>query len=348
VTFATIQTMKAALVREWSNPQCFELAEVESPPPGPGELLVAVHTAGVNFGDTLIATGRYQIRPQLPFIPGTECSGVVEAVGDGVTDFAPGDHIAICGFIGDARKDGRIVGSFAERTVVPTANAVRVPPGIPLDQAALFRSNMETSLHGLKRGALKEGETLLVLGAGGGTGLAAVQLGKWLGARVIASASSEEKRSLALEAGADVAIDSRDAEWRNRVKQLTDGRGIDVVYDPVGGAATEQAFRSLAWGGRLVVIGFAAGAIPTIPANLALLKGASLVGANLLEAQRFEPETVMADRTELMELFAAGKLKVPPIARRYPLGQVGEALQAVAGGEVAGRIVIDVAGKGEA
>lgn len=336
--------MKAVLVREWSDPQTFPLEDVEIPLPGPGELLVAVDTAAVNFGDSLIATGRYQVRPRLPFVPGSECSGIIEAVGQGVRDFAPGDHVAACGFIGDARKDARILGAFAERIVIPAANAVRVPLHIALDRAALFRSNSETSLYGLQRGGLKAGETLLVLGASGGTGFAAVQLGKWMGARVIASASSEAKRALALVGGADVAIDSRDPEWRARVKELTGGRGIDVVYDPVGGDATEQAFRALAWGGRLVVIGFAAGSIPAIPANLALLKGASMVGANLLEAQRLEPERAAANSAELMALFAAGKLTVPPIARRYSLAEVGQALDAVASGKIAGRIVVDVAG----
>lgn len=335
--------MKAILVREWSDPQRYRLEEMEPPTPGPDELLVAVHIAAVNFGDTLIATGRYQVRPSLPFVPGTECSGTVLAVGEGVNDFAPGDHIAACGFVGDARKEARILGTFAEQIIVPTANALRPPAHIPLDQLALFRSNAETSLLGLQKGRLAAGETLLVLGAGGGTGLTAVQLGKILGARVIASASSDEKRRLAMEAGADIAIDSRDPDWRGRIRELTGGRGVDVVYDPVGGDATEQAFRSLAWNGRLVVIGFAAGNIPAIPANLALLKGASMVGANLLEAQTHEPELVASNRIWLMDLFAEGKLTVPPIARRYPLAQAEEALRAVASGEVAGRVVVDVA-----
>jgi NADPH2:quinone reductase len=336
--------MKAVMVREWSDPQSFLFEDVSAPSPGPGELLVGVHTAAVNFGDSLIASGRYQVRPDLPFIPGSECSGVVEAVGAGVAGFEPGDHIAACGFVGDARKAARILGAFAQRIVIPVANARRVPSGIALDRAALFRSSYETGLHGLQRGALKAGETLLVLGASGGTGFAAVQLGKRMGARVIASASGEDKRALALEAGADVAIDSRDPDWRVRIKELTDGRGIDVVYDPVGGDATERAFRSLAWGGRLVVIGFAAGRIPAIHANLALLKGASMVGANLLEAQRLEPGKMAANSAELMALFASGKLTVPPIARRYPLAHAGDAIRAVAGGKVAGRIVVDVAG----
>jgi NADPH2:quinone reductase len=336
--------MKAVVVREWSDPQRFTLEERDVPLPGAGELLVAIHTAAINFGDTLIATGRYQVKPSLPFTPGTECSGIVLTVGQGVDGFDPGDPVAACGFIGDARKHARILGSFAEQIIVPVANALKAPAHIPLDQLALFRSNAETSLLGLQKGRLAAGETLLVLGAGGGTGLAAVQLGKIMGARVIASASSDEKRGLALAAGADVAIDSQATDWRDQVRDLTDRRGIDVVYDPVGGEATERAFRALAWDGRLVVIGFAAGPIPAIPANLALLKGASMVGVNLLEALRFEPERVASNRSWLMTQFGEGRLTVPPIARRYALSDAAEALRAVSSGEIAGCVVVDVAG----
>jgi len=336
--------MKAMIVRSWNDPPAMALEDVAAPSPAPGELLVSVDTASVNFGDTLIASGRYQVRPHLPFVPGTECSGVVAAIGEGLDGWSVGDHVAACGFIGNARVDRRILGTFAERIAIPAANAVREPGHVALDQAALFRSNAETSLYGLQRAELKAGETLLVLGASGGTGHAAVQLGKRMGARVIASASSQEKRDIALAAGADVAIDSRDPEWRARIAELTDGRGVDVVYDPVGGDATERAFRSLAWRGRLVVIGFAAGTIPWIPANLALLKGAAMIGANLLEAQRLEPERTAANSRELMALFAAGALTVPPIARRYPLDAAAEALRLVASGEAAGRIVVDIAG----
>jgi len=339
--------MKAVVVRAWSDPQTFPVEDIPAPVPGPGELLIAVHTAAINFGDTLIATGRYQIRPNLPFTPGTECSGIVEAVGEGVEGFAPGDHVAARGFLGDARTEARIVGALAERIAVPAASVLRAPTSIPLDRLALFRSNSETALHGLKRGQLRAGETLLVLGASGGTGFAAVELGKWMGAHVIASASTEEKRAIALAAGADAAIDSGDPDWRAALRDVTEGRGPDVVYDPVGGDATEPAFRSLAWGGRLVVIGFAAGRIPAIPANLALLKGASMVGANLLEAQRHEPEETAADSAQLMALFEAGTLTVPPIALRFPLDRAGEAFAAVASGTIAGRVVVDVAGESQ-
>ncbi|WP_197277181.1 NADPH:quinone oxidoreductase family protein [Sphingomonas profundi] len=336
--------MRAVLVREWIDPQVYPVVEVPRPRAAPGEIVFAVDTAAVNFGDTLIATGRYQVRPHLPFVPGTEASGTVSEVGEGVNDFQVGDRIAACGFVGNARVDRRIVGSFAEYACIAAANAVRLPDGVALEEAALFRSNTETSAFALRKGRLAAGETLLVLGAGGGTGFAAVELGKVAGARVIASASSEGKRAIALTAGADVAIDSRAEDWRDQVKALTGGRGVDVVYDPVGGAATERAFRTLAWDGRLVVVGFAAGTIPSLPANLMLLKGASLVGANLLEGYRLEPEQCAAEARRLIALFGAGRLSVPPVARRYALDQVGTALADVASGAVAGRVVIKIAG----
>lgn len=335
-------TMRAAIIREWAAPPAFSMETVPTPTLRPGEVIFRVHTAVVNFGDSLIASGRYQVRPDLPFAAGTEASGTVVAVGEGVSGFAPGDRVAATGFVGDARVDRRIVGAFADYAAVLPAGLVKLGDGVPIEQAALFRSAFETSAFALYKGRLKAGETLLVLGASGGTGFAAVQLGRLAGARVIASASSEEKRAIARAAGADEAIDSRDPEWRARVAALTDGRGVDVVYDPVGGDATERAFRALAWDGRLLVVGFAAGAIPAIPANLALLKGASLVGANLLQGQKFEPEHCKREARRLMQLFGEGRLSVPPVARRYPLERVGEALAEVAAGQTAGRIVIGI------
>ncbi|WP_157219400.1 NADPH:quinone oxidoreductase family protein [Flavisphingomonas formosensis] len=341
-------TMRAAVVRRWASPPCFAIEQVPTPVPSPGELVFRVHTAAINFGDTLIASGGYQVRPDLPFVAGTEASGTVVAVGEGVSGFAPGDRIAACGFVGDARADRRIVGAFAEYAMVKPANAVHLAGGVPLEQGALFRSNMETSAFALYKGRLQAGETLLVLGASGGTGHAAVQLGKLAGARVIASASSEAKRAIALAAGADVAIDSGDPEWRGRVDALTGGRGLDVVYDPVGGLATERAFRALAWDGRLLVVGFAAGAIPSIPANLPLLKGASLIGANLLQGLKYEPEHCAREAVRLMDLFGQGRLSVPPVARRYPLEELDAALADSASGRTAGRVVITIGEEREA
>jgi NADPH:quinone reductase len=334
--------MKRMVIREWADPPEYRLEESAVPSPGAGELQVAVHTAGVNFGDSLINSGRYQVRPRLPFVPGSECSGVVTALGCGVTGFAVGDHIAAHAFIKDAGGQQRNIGTWAEQLVVPVANALRVPTSIPLEAAALFRSNTETSYLAMQRAQLKAGETLLVLGASGGTGFAAVQLGKLLGARVIASASSAEKRAIAMAAGADIAIDSRDPDWRARVREVTNGRGPDVVYDPVGGDATEAAFRALAPEGRLLVVGFAAGRIPTIPANLALLKNISLVGVNLLQELHLQPARARADAEKLMSWFEQGKLGVPPIAARFPLSRAAEAVELVAAGKVAGRVIIEV------
>jgi NADPH2:quinone reductase len=330
------------MVKSWQAPVKLIVGETPLPAPGAGEVLIRIHTAGVNFGDTLISSGTYQIRPKLPFVPGTECAGVIEAIGEGVTTYRVGDRVAACGFVGDPRKDERIVGAFAEATVVPLDNIALVPDGLSLENAALHRSAAETAYHSLQQGRLAKGETLLVLGAAGACGFAAVQIGKWMGARIIASASSEEKRALALSAGADEAIGSNDPQWRDRVKELTAGRGLDAVFDPVGGPYTEPAFRSLTWGGRLIVVGFAAGTIPKIPTNLALLKGASLVGANLLQAQQFEPARVMANRVEMLKLAASGKLKALPVARRFPLADISEALAAAASGKLVGRVVIDV------
>lgn len=334
--------MRAMQVHEWQNPPFFIYGEIDTPVPAANEVLLAVHTAAISFGDTLIATGRYQIQPLLPFVPGSECSGTVVALGTGVAGFEIGDRVAVRGFSGEARVDRKIVGSLAQYTAIPADSAVIVPDSVPLVEAALFRANTETSAFALRKAGLKAGETLLVLGAGGGTGFAAVQLGKLAGARVLASASSPEKREIALNAGAEYAIDSADPDWRAKVDAFAKGRGIDVVYDPLGGAQTERAFRTLGWNGRHLVIGFAAGQIPALPTNLPLLKGASLVGVNLLQAMKYEPETCRSEVNRLMTLFGEGKLSVPPIARHYRLEEAAQAYADVAGGQVAGRIVIAV------
>jgi len=334
--------MKAIVIREWSSPQQFPLEDVAEPEPGPGEVLVGVHTVGIVFGDTLIATGRYQVRPKLPFTPGAECSGVIEAVGPGVTAYKPGDRIAALGFIGDSRENRTILGACREKIVVPERNLALVPTGIDLEEAALFRSNMETSYLGLQEGRLQAGETLLVLGAGGGTGSAAVALGKALGARVVASASSEEKRHIASQFGADAVVDSKAADWRQQIEAIVGTRGVDVIYDPVGGEQSERAFRTLGYRGRFVIIGFAAGEIPKLPLNLPLLKASSVVGANLLRAWEHEPQRIADNAQYLLNLFAQGRLKPPPIAKRYTLDEADKAFREVADGQTAGRIVMSV------
>jgi NADPH2:quinone reductase len=335
-------TMRAVVAQAWSSPPSLCVKHLARPVVGATEMLVALDTAAVNFGDTLLAAGRYQVIPDVSRPLGTEGAGIVAEVGAEVQVFRPGDRVAICGFVGDARHDRRVSGTFAEYAVLNPANAVRIPDNVTLENAALFRSNTETASFALHKGRLAAGETLLVLGAGGGTGFAAVQLGKLAGARVIASASSEAKRTIALAAGAEHVIDSGDPAWREHVSRLTSGRGIDVVYDPVGGDATERAFRSLAWDGRLLVIGFATGRIPALPTNLPLLKGASLIGANLLEGMRMEPERCAAESIRLMARFGAGELSVPRVGGRYELEDISAAIAEVAAGQSAGRIVIKI------
>lgn len=335
--------MKAVVVREWGDPQEFSIEDVPIDAPGPGEVLVEMHCVAISFGDTLIATGKYQVRPKLPFTPGFEGAGIVEAVGEGVTAFAPGDRVAPFGFNGGSRAGGRLLGTLREYLVAPTRNVVKLPDGVTLEQAALFRSNNETSYLGLQEARLKAGETLLVMGAGGGTGYAAVTLGKVMGARVIASARAKERRDIALAAGADHAIDSEAPDWREQVAAIVGPKGVDVVFDPVGGTQAERAFRTLGYGGRHIVIGFAAGEIPKIPLNLPLLKSSSLIGINLLLAWEAEPERIATNIHYLFNLLSEAKISVPPVAKRYPLSQTGEAIRAVSSGQVSGRVVVDIA-----
>ena len=329
--------MKAIIIREWSDPQPFPLEHVEEPEPGPGEVRIRVHCVGVTFGETLIATGRYQVKPNLPFVPGSESAGVIDKVGPGVEGLAVGDRVAPMGFVGKSRDSRRILGGCREKLIAPAANITRVPDGVSLEMAALFRSNAETALYSLQLARLKAGETLLVLGAGGGTASAAVALGKHMGARVIGSASSEAKRRIALDAGADVVVDSNAEDWRQQVEA---GGKVDVIYDPNGGDMSERAFRTLGYGGRHLVVGFAAGAIPKLPLNLTLMKSASVIGANLLNAYEIEPDRCRANAAYLLDLLAEGKLPEPVIAKRYPLEQAAEAYAEVAAGKIAGRVLI--------
>ncbi len=309
---------------------------------GPDEILIDVHTAPINFADVLVACGKYQFRPQLPFTPCGECSGVVAAVGEGVSRFRPGDRVAVLGPRRTLSDTMHVIGTLSEQTVADVDNLMPVPESLTLEQAALFRSNYETAAYALHLAGLEAGETLLVLGAGGGTGFAAITIAKALGARVIGSASREDRRELASRAGADFVIDTQAEDWRQQVNEITAGHGVDCVYDPVGGAATEKAFRALRFQGRHLVIGFASGTIPSLPVNLALMKGASLIGANLLRGLREEPEVAAQTRASAWELLAAGKLTLPPVARRYGLEQASAAMAAVAGAECAGRVVVSV------
>jgi len=272
--------MKAVLCKQYGPPDTLTFEELPSPRAGAGEVVVAVKAASVNFPDVLIIQNKYQFKPPLPFSPGSELAGVVKEVGAGVTNVKAGDKVIAF----------TTYGAFAEEVKTEAGRPLPLPEGMDFASGAAFLLTYGTSDHALRdRGALKAGETLLVLGAAGGVGLAAIEIGKALGARVIACASSEEKLAVCRSHGADAGIDYANEDLRERIKALTDGRGVDVVYDPVGGPYTEPAFRSLAWRGRLLVVGFAAGEIPKLPLNLALLKGASVVGVFWGDFARREP-----------------------------------------------------------
>ena len=324
--------MRAAIVEAFGPVETIAVKEIAMPEPGAGEVRIAVKAAGVGFVDALIAEGRYQVKPPLPFAPGGEYAGVVDGVGAGVTALKPGDRVIAGGFSG----------GFAEYAVTNAAGALPIPDAMSFAQAAMFRTNYATALHALQdRAQMRPGETLLVLGAGGGTGTAAIAVGRILGARVIAAASSAAKREAAKTAGADEAIDSSAADWRDALKALAP-KGVDVVFDPVGGAATEAAFRSLAWKGRHLVIGFAAGAIPALPINLALLKGASLVGVDIARFSfMHEPAQAQANIRRLLDWFGEGKLALEP-GRIVPLAEAPAALKSVLDRQAVGKIVVAV------
>lgn len=324
-------TMKAIQCVEWGLPERLVLAEVPLPEPRAGEVRVRVEAAGVNFPDALIVQKKYQVQPPLPFTPGTEVAGVVDAVGPDVAQRKPGDRVVA--FVG--------LGGFAEYVCVPAAQTVPLPPGVASDAAAAFTLTYATSHHALFAcGRLKAGETLAVLGAGGGVGLAAIELGRIAGARVIALASSEEKLAAARAHGADVAIDYTQGELRESLKAATEGRGADVIYDPVGGAYTEAAVRSLAWRGRLLVVGFADGAIPQIPANLLLIKEAAAIGVFWGEFARREPQANLAMLKELYGWLAEGRLK-PHVSQRYALADTPRALEALLKRKAVGKLIVN-------
>jgi len=306
------------------------LEDVPSPLPGPRQAVVSIKAAGVNFPDTLIVQGKYQIKPELPFTPGGEFAGIVKAIGDGVANVKPGDAVLGVG----------VTGGFAEEALIDAANLVALPRDADFAVAAALTMAYGTTIHALKdRARIVRGETLLVLGAGGGTGLAAVEIGKLLGATVIAAASTDAKLDVCRKHGADALINYDREDLKERVRALTNGRGADVVYDPVGGSYTAAASRSVAWNGRYLVIGFAAGEIPQIPLNLPLLKGYSIVGVYWGGFVQREPAGNAANMKQLMDWIAAGKL-VPLISARYPLSQAVDALFAMMRREVTGKIVI--------
>ncbi len=322
--------MKALLCKQHGLPDTLVYEEVADPEPGPGEVVIDMKAAGVNFPDVLIIQNKYQFKPPLPFAPGAELAGIIAAVGPEVKGFKPGDRvIASCG-----------KGAFAQKVKVAASRLIALPPAVDFDTAAAFTLAYSTSWHAIKdRAALQAGETMLVLGAAGGVGLAAIEIGKVLGARVIAAASSPEKLAVCREHGADDTIDYAGEDLRERIKALTDGKGPDVIYDPVGGRYTEPAFRSIAWRGRHLVVGFANGEIPKLPLNLALLKGAAIVGVFWGDYVSREPRVFAQDLATLFELVAQGKLK-PHISARYPLAQGAAALEDMMNRKVIGKVVI--------
>ncbi|MEC9345919.1 MAG: NADPH:quinone oxidoreductase family protein [Pseudomonadota bacterium] len=324
--------MKAAIVRSFGTDAGIAIEEIGTPAPEPDGVRIAVHCAGVSYVTALVARGGYQVKPPLPFVPGSDYAGVVDAVGAGVRDLKPGDRVLGGGF----------GGGFAEFAVTSAAQVVPIGDRMDFATASVFRVSYGTALHALKqRAEIRRGETLLVLGAAGSTGEAAIQVGKALGAHIIASASTADKRDAAIAAGADVAIDSTDADWRGAVRAATAGNGPDVVFDPVGGAAMEPAFRSLGWRGRHLVIGFVGGPIPALPVNLALLKGAALVGVDYRQFREREPDLEAANIRELLDMHAAGHLR-PAIGRTFSLDEAGAALAAASDRGPPGRIVLRV------
>jgi len=322
--------MKAVRCTAWGPPENLVLEELPDPVPGPDEVVVDVRAAGVNFPDVLTIQGTYQIRPPLPFTPGNEFAGVVRAVGPGVTAFAPGDNV-----IGFTRT-----GAFAEQALAPVSALLPMPAAMDFDVAAALTLTYGTAYHALAdRGAVKPGETILVLGASGGVGLAAIEVGKALGARVIAAASSDEKLSVCAAHGADVLVNYERDDLRAALRAATDGRGPDVIVDPVGAKYSEPALRSIAWRGRHLVIGFAAGSIPQLPWNLMLLKGASVVGVFWGDFTRKERDAHLAAMAHLAEWHRQGALR-PLVSQRYALTDTAQALRDMAARKVIGKVVI--------
>ena len=322
--------MHAWLCENPTGVEALQWKELPTPEPQAGQVRVAIRAASLNFPDLLIVQNKYQMKPPLPFVPGSEYAGTVDAVGAGVKHLKVGDAVAAFGG----------TGGFATHAVVDAALVMPLPPGFAFDDAAAFILTYATTHHALvDRGQLKAGETLLVLGAAGGVGTAAIQIGKVLGARVIAASSSDEKGELCRSIGADETINYATGNIRDRLKELTGGKGPDVVYDPVGGDLAEPVFRSIGWRGRYLVIGFAQGAIPALPLNLALLKGASIVGVFWGEFARREPKANAAALAELARWYAEGKVK-PVIDRRMPMRELPAAYERMGSRTVRGKLVM--------
>jgi NADPH2:quinone reductase len=324
--------MKAVVCRQHGDPNVLEYTELDSPTPGPGEVRIAVHAAGVNFADILQVAGTYQVKPAFPFSPGLEVAGEVVECGKGVGHLKVGDRVvSLCQH-----------GAYAEEIVVPGPAAIPLPDDMDFITAAGFLVTYGTSHLALDhRGGLRSGETLLVHGAGGGVGHTAVELGKLLGATVIATAGSDKKLALAKECGADHLINYRTEDFRSLVKKITQGRGADVIYDPVGGDVFDESLRCINWAGRLLVIGFASGRIPAAPANRLLVKNCAVVGVFWGAYLMREPQIIYQSIQQLLGWVAEGKLK-PRIMQTYPLEKASQALLDMAARRSCGKLVIEI------
>ncbi|MBU6282674.1 NADPH:quinone oxidoreductase family protein [bacterium] len=323
--------MRAVVVDRWMEPSELRASELPSPPVGPGQVRVLVHAAGCNFFDILMVQGRYQVRPPFPFVPGAELAGEVTEVGPGVTSLSVGDRVlASAG-----------MGAFATEAVVPAAACHRMPGSMTFEEGAALPIVYPTSYAALAfRGALAPGEWLLVHAAAGGVGLAAVQIGKALGARVIATAGGEEKLGIARRAGAEFAFDYGSDGWVEKVKEATGGHGADVIYDPVGGDVTDQSLRCIAWNGRHLVIGFASGRIPEVKLNRVLLKNVSIVGLHWGAHAIHEPARIPETFARLFELHSAGRIAPEIFPRRYALDELPEALAALGSRRTWGKVIV--------
>lgn len=323
--------MKAVQTADLSSIDNYALVDLPAPQPGEGEIRIKIAACGVGFVDSLVALGRYQVKPPLPHVPGSEIGGLVDALGPGVTGFTAGERVL-----------AQVRGGFAEYAIASEQAVSRIPERMSMNQAAGFRVNYGTALHGLRdRAALKAGETLVVIGAAGGVGLAAVQIGRLLGANVIGVASTEQKRTVVAEAGAGATLDRVVEGWRDRLKAVSPN-GVDVVFDPVSGPLLQPAFRSLGWGGRHLIVGFSGGDIPALPVNLPLLKGAALVGVDYRQfGAVFETEAAASELEELLAWVAKGELDVP-VGRTFPFGKYREALEYALSGDGAGKTILVV------
>jgi NADPH2:quinone reductase len=322
--------MKAMVCEAFGGPEVLALRDVSDPPsPGAGEMQVRIEARGVQYVDVLMLAGKYQFRPEPPFVPGSEAAGTVVAVGQDVTEFRVGDRV----------MSRHTLGAFAEYGNAKAALCDHVPGGMSIEAAGVFRGAYSTAYHALlQRGRLKAGEWVLVHGAAGGIGIAAIQVAKLFGARIIATASTEEKRAACLDEGADHAIDYHGG-FLETVRKLTGGRGVDVVYDPIGAEVTEESLRCLAWCGRLLILGFLGGGPANIRSNYLLIKGIDAIGVRIGGLHDADPALALANMKELTRLAAEAKLK-PRISHRFPLAQAAEALQAVIDRKVIGKAVL--------